>query len=87
MSLKGATAAVLAIALVGCAEPTVIQNVDIDVNHAHPYQHYAKRDYRELAEGESGNCAALAYALLALGADQLPCSSGCQLGSSRWNLL
>lgn len=53
--------AIAALALVGCAEPSTLQAVNMAVNDSHPYKHYAKHDYRELREGEPGNCAAIAF--------------------------
>jgi len=53
--------ALVGLALASCAEASVIETVNIDVNHNHPYKHYAKADFRELASGEPGNCAAIAF--------------------------
>lgn len=55
-----------AIALVGlvlstCAGPSVIETINVDVNHNHAYSHYAKADFRELKPGAPGNCAAIAF--------------------------
>lgn len=54
-----ARALLVAFALAGCSSP--VADVNWQVNHNHPYQHYAKRDLRELRPGEGGNCAAIAY--------------------------
>ncbi len=54
---------VVGLALAGCAttQADTVADINWQVNHDHPYQHYAKRDCRELKPGELGNCAAIAY--------------------------
>ena len=52
--------ALAALSLTACAEPTVIERINIEVNHTRTYQHYAAKDYRYLKPGEGGNCAAFA---------------------------
>jgi predicted transglutaminase-like cysteine proteinase len=47
--------------LSACSTPSLAERINWDVNHDHPYSHYAARDYRELKPGEPGNCAAIAY--------------------------
>lgn len=38
-----------------------IEDINWDVNTSHPYQFYRKADWRILQDGESGNCAAIAF--------------------------
>lgn len=49
------------LALTACAEASMVDGINAAVNDNHPYKHYAKHDYRELQDGEPGNCAAIAY--------------------------
>jgi predicted transglutaminase-like cysteine proteinase len=49
-----------AVAPASCAGPSVLEQINADVNNNHPYIHCAKRDFRELNPGEGGNCAAIA---------------------------
>lgn len=52
---------VVSSAVLACSAPSTIEGINTAVNDNHPYQNYAKRDYRELKPGEPGNCAAIAY--------------------------
>lgn len=51
----------LCLPLTACTEPTVIEQVNWDVNHTRPYAAYTGADKRYLAPGEAGNCYAQAY--------------------------
>jgi predicted transglutaminase-like cysteine proteinase len=56
-----AVIALAAVALPSCAEPSVTEAVNIEVNHTRPYAHYAGVDKRYLEPGEAGNCYAQAF--------------------------
>ena len=57
-----AVIALAALALASCAESSVIETINIQVNHDHPYSHYTRpvREAHVLKPGEPGNCTDIA---------------------------
>jgi predicted transglutaminase-like cysteine proteinase len=54
--------ALVGLCLASCAEPSVIETINIQVNHDHPYSHYTRpvREARLLKPGGPGNCTDIA---------------------------
>jgi len=55
--------AIACLSIAGCAEPTVVEQINITVNHDHPYSHYIRKvsDARSLKPGQAGNCTDIAF--------------------------
>jgi predicted transglutaminase-like cysteine proteinase len=51
------------LALAACAEPSLVETINIDVNHDHAYSHYIRKvnEARVLKPGEGGNCTDIAF--------------------------